>query len=91
MPEIPLFNLGTLAVTKAAVDALCAGDVASALTRHAYGDWGEVCADDAADNDRAVMVGDRLFSSYRSKRGEPFFVVTEFDRSVTTVMLPSDY
>lgn len=91
MPEIPLFHLGALAVTRAAVDALCACDVAEALTRHALGDWGEVCADDAADNDRAVIVGDRLFSSYKARSGEPFFVITEFDRSVTTVMLPSDY
>lgn len=91
MTEIPLFPLGALAVTRSAADTLQAGDVAEALTRHALGDWGDVPPDDAADNDRSVIVGDRLFSAYRSRKGEPFFVVTEFDRSVTTVMLPSDY
>lgn len=91
MPEIPLFHLGKLAVTRAAADCLNAHDVSQALIRHALGDWGDVCADDAADNDRSVIVGERLFSTYKARTGAPFFIVTEFDRSVTIVMMPSDY
>lgn len=91
MPELPSFPLGVLLVTRAAIDALEPGDVAEALTRHAFADWGDVCRDDAEDNDRALIVGDRLFSAYTGRKGGSFFVVTESDRSVTTVLLPDDY
>jgi len=93
MPEsrfaIPVTRLFT---TPAALDTLHAGDVAAALARHFAGDWGELCPDDRAENERAVREGGlRLFSVYRNRRGTRFYVITEADRSATTVLLPEDY
>ena len=63
-----------------------------ALAEHFAGDWGELSADDRAENERAVRAGDlRLFSVYRDRRGTRFYVITEADRSATTVLLPEDY
>lgn len=91
MPSNPTFSLGSLYVTRAALEILSTSDVAEALTRHALGDWGEVCADDARLNVEATRDGSRILSAYRSVTGERFWVVTEADRSATTVLLPSDY
>lgn len=78
--------------TPTAVDALHAGDVAAALARHFAGDWGELCPDDRAENERAVREGGlRLLSVYRDRRGTRFYVITEADRSATTALLPEDY
>ena len=75
--------------TPAALDTLHAGDIAAALARHFAGDWGDLCPDDRAENERAVRAGDlRLFSVYRDRRGTRFYVITEADRSATTVLLP---
>lgn len=86
IPVTPTFT------TPAALDALHAGDVAAALARHFAGDWGELCPDDRAENERAVRAdGLRLFSVYRDRHGTCFYVITEADRSATTVLLPEDY
>jgi hypothetical protein len=65
-------------------------DVRLALLRHAGRDWGNVCKDDWKANDEALQNGDRLLSSYESQ-GVKFWIITEWDRSVTTVLLPEDY
>ena len=61
------------------------------LRRHECGDWGEVQEEDWAANDRALQSGERVLSSYRLKSGEPIWIVTEADRSSTTLLLPSEY
>ena len=66
-------------------------DIVAALRRHAAGDWGDVSPDDRAANDAALRDGERLLSVYRSAAGVAFWVLTEADRSVTTVLLPEDY
>jgi hypothetical protein len=66
-------------------------DVLAALGRHVRGDWGDVDDEDWQANERALTEGTRLLSVYRSGGGVKFWVITEWDRSVTTVLLPSDY
>jgi hypothetical protein len=61
------------------------------LARHASGDWGSVCAEDAKANEQALQYGSRLVSSYDVGQGERVWVITEADRSVTTLLLPSEY
>jgi len=61
------------------------------LVRHAIGDWGEVCKEDWLANDEAVKNGGRLLSAYRTTLGERIWIITEWDRSVTTLLLPDEY
>jgi hypothetical protein len=84
-------TLGRLLITKEAMAALSHGDVFTALRRHTRGDWGDVCLDDQAANNQALSAEGRLLSSYRSKAGVKFWIITEADRSATTVLLPGDY
>jgi hypothetical protein len=73
------------------MDCLDANDVYAALRRHARGDWGEVCAEDKAENELSLKEGFRLLSSYSDRNGTKFWIITEADRSATTVLLPEDY
>jgi hypothetical protein len=61
------------------------------LARHARGDWGEVDAEDWALNDRAVGAKARILSAYRIPDGPTVWIITEADRSATTILLPEDY
>lgn len=83
--------LGATYITRNAESSLSPIDIHVALSRHARGDWGIVDDDDAKANDRALENGDRLLSIFRSEAGERFYVITEWDRSATTVLLPEDY
>lgn len=60
------------------------------LDRHHAGDWGDVCAEDAQTNEDALTYGNRVLSSY-SHEGTTIWIITEADRSVTTLLFPSDY
>ena len=60
------------------------------LVRHATGDWGELCAFDRRQNERALREGRRIFSSYDAAVGK-VWIITEADRSVTTILLPEEY
>lgn len=83
--------LGRTVITPNALEQLHPEDVPTALARHASGDWGEVDASDWAANDLSVQDGSRILSAYRDAHGVKFWVITEADRSVTTVLLPEDY
>ncbi len=62
------------------------------LARHLSGDWGDVCYEDRCQNDAALKSReDRLFSSYSFAFGRNLWIITEPDRSVTTLLLPSEY
>lgn len=67
------------------------------LFRHAEGDWGDMCEEDAKANDDALKNGDRIFSSYKLPEGlnvegeDKIWIITEWDRSVTTILFPSEY
>lgn len=84
------FPLGQVAITANASQRLGTEEVLSALRRHATGDWGDLCPEDALANNDALHHGGRLFSAYGSGEHR-FWIITEADRSVTTVLLPEDY
>ncbi len=84
------FPLGQIVITSNADAQLNSQTVNESLIRHASGDWGEVCKDDAALNNEALKQGDRLLSVYRSGETK-FWIITEADRSVTTILMPEDY
>lgn len=84
------FGLGQLLITPGAKAELKTYDILSALTRHQRGDWGNLCDEDKAANNDALERGERLFSAYTS--GETrFWIITERDRSATTILLPDEY
>lgn len=85
------FPLGRLVQTPGALNSLTREEILVALQRHARGDWGDLCEDDRRANDAALQDGERLLSSYRSASGVKFYVITEWDRSVTTALLPTEY
>jgi hypothetical protein len=85
------FSLGSLVATSNAMSMLLPEDIRSALRRHANGDWGDLDTEDRLANEQALLQGERLFSAYNSATGVRFYVITEWDRSVTTVLLPEDY
>lgn len=85
------FPLGSLYITPGALKALSHEEIMGALGRHCKGDWGEVGAEDQAENDLSVREGFRILSAYRSRSGHKFWVITEADRSATTVLLPDEY
>lgn len=87
----PRFQLGELVVTKNALRNISVVDMLAAINRHRTGDWGDVCAVDKESNDESLREGGRLFSSYQAGDGTRFWVITEADRSVTTILLPEDY
>ena len=84
------FPLGQIVMTANASGQLAAEDIQQALTRHASGDWGEVCEEDREENELSLKEGFRLLSVYRSGETK-FWIITEADRSITTVLLPEDY
>jgi len=87
----PKFSLGRLVATPNALAHIPNDEILIALGRHAHGDWGELDAHDRAANEHALRYGERLLSSYRSKKDVKLWFITEHDRSVTTVLLPEDY
>jgi hypothetical protein len=89
--SVPRFQVGQLVITAAAAATIPADEALSALRRHAAGDWGGVSQDDWAANDEALLDGSRLLSSYQTRDKTTFWIITESDRTVTTILLPSDY
>ena len=89
--EATLFPLGTVVITPTALTKLYGDDMQIALDRHHGGDWGELCEHDRRQNEIALANGGRLFSVYRDRSHTKFYIITEADRSVTTVLLPEDY
>ena len=77
--------------TPAALETLTFDDIMAALARHHRGDWGDVGREDHAENELSLQQGFRLFSVYHGANGTKFYIITENDRSITTVLLPSDY
>ena len=85
------FEIGKLLITPGALQKIAPEKVQETIGRHVSGDWGEVCEDDSALNDWAMKNHERILSAYRSNEGDRFWVITEADRSVTTILLPSEY
>ena len=91
-PE-PIIALGRLVATPGALAALTATGThpLELLSRHACGDWGVLCAEDRRANDCAVAEGERILSAYRLLDGTKLWVITEWDRSATTILRPDEY
>ncbi len=90
MPERK-FPLGQVVITSNAKDTLHPEDHVMALARHAVGDWGEVGEEDRRENELSLEQGLRLLSVYHDRNDKKFWIITEADRSATTILLPEDY
>jgi hypothetical protein len=88
-----LFPLGQIVATPGALAALARAQQPPTcfLARHASGDWGELEPTDVAENEYSITHGFRLLSSYQTNTGEKLWIITEADRSATTLLLPEEY
>ena len=88
----PLFALGQTVATRGAIAAMQQAAISplALLSRHQRGDWGDLDKEDKQTNDQALTLGDRIFSAYQFEAVK-FWVITEADRSATTVLLPEEY
>lgn len=87
---MPRFELGKIVATPGAIAAIPESAMIAALRRHATGDWGLCCVEDAAENNLSVEQGFRILSVYEHA-GTRYWVLTEADRSATTFLLPEEY
>jgi hypothetical protein len=85
------FPLGRTVITPGALETLHPDDVQAAICRHAAGDWGALDEQDRTENELALREGYRLFSTYYDRSHRRFWIITEADRSSTTVLLPEEY
>jgi hypothetical protein len=85
------FPLGQTVITPNARDNLNPEDVQIAIRRHASGDWGEVDGHDRRENELSLKKNLRLLSVYHDRNKVKFWIITEADRSATTILLPEDY
>jgi len=92
--KTPLFSLGQVVATPGALTALqkAGQGPQEFLSRHVYGDWGDLCDEDRKENLFSLERGFRLLSRYRTNAGDTkVWVITEADRSVTTILLAEEY
>ena len=89
----PLFPLGQVVATPGALTALedAGQNPVEFLHRHVTGDWGNLDEHDRNENELALREGFRLLSAYQTNKGVRIWVITEWDRSVTTILLPEEY
>lgn len=89
----PLFPLGQIVATPGALAALqkAGQEPHEFLSRHMCGEWGDLPDEDRKENQTSLEHGFRLLSSYRTAAGEKVWVITEADRSATTLLLPEEY
>ncbi len=87
------FQVGQLVSTPGALTALekAGQSPLEFVSRHCQGDWGEVDAEDAEANEHAVDNDERISSAYRTCLDKRVWVITEADRSATTILLPEEY
>lgn len=88
-----LFSLGQVVATPGALEALqdAGQEPAEFLRRHVTGDWGEVPPEDAQENELSVKQGFRILSAYTLNTSVKIWIITEADRSATTLLLPDEY
>ncbi len=93
LPNIPLFSAGRIVATPGALALLEQTNKSPLefLSRHLRGDWGDLCAEDKTENELSLKHGYRLMSSYQVADTEKLWIITEGDRSVTTLLLPAEY
>jgi hypothetical protein len=93
MSNTQRFSLGQVVATPGALEALEAAeqDPFTLVSRHQSGDWGELVEADKQENEYSVQHGFRILSRYRLATGAIVWVITEWDRSATTLLLPNEY
>jgi hypothetical protein len=84
-------KLGHIVVTPNALRFLTQDDILRGIQRHQAGDWGDLNSADRAANDQAVVADTRILSAYNAVNGTKFWIITEADRSASTILLPEDY
>jgi hypothetical protein len=89
----PAFELGLIVATPGALAALekAGQEPGEFLTRHVNREWGDLSSEDKKENDHSLEYGFRLLSSYRTNAGDRLWIITEADRSATTLLLPEEY
>lgn len=85
------FPPGRLVATPGVLESVPREELLNAYSRHLCCDWGDLCSQDKQMNDWAVKNGARLLSAYQSSGGVRFWIITEADRSCTTLLLPEEY
>ncbi|MGG4186676.1 hypothetical protein ABEW24_25415 [Paenibacillus jamilae] len=85
------FRLGRVVGTPGCLQAVSEHEILLALRWHISGNWGEISEEDKESNEQALKGGGRLLSAYRAASGVRFWIITEADRSVTTLLLPEEY
>jgi hypothetical protein len=91
-----LFKTGQLVWTRSVTDRMAEDQkfaifVTTSLLRHIDGDWGDLCEEDKRENELALKKGFRLFSAYKKEGLPKIWIITEADRSATTVLFPDEY
>jgi hypothetical protein len=91
--SLPKFTLGRIVATPGALKAIeeANQNPFEFIQRHQAGDWGELCEEDKRENKFSVRNGFRILSAYRTRTGVKIWVITEADRSLTTLLLPHEY
>ena len=84
-------ELGQIVATSNAASQLPSSAILISLGRHCSCDWGDVCEEDREANEFALINGERIVSVYHTGAGVKFWIITEWDRSITTVLMPEDY
>lgn len=87
----PLFHCGQLCATAGALKAVPPMELTLLMKRHLSGDWGDISENDAAANEDALHYGDRIISWYTASTNDRIMVITEADRSATTILLADEY
>jgi hypothetical protein len=89
----PLFELGQIVATPGALDALqeAGQQPAEFISRHVVGDWGDLSEEDRNENQYSLGKGLRLLSCYHTAVGSKIWIITEANRSATTILLPEEY
>ena len=89
----PAFELGQIVATPGALAAIkkAGQQPGEFLTRHINRDWGDLDEEDRKENEYSLEQGFRLLSAYKTNAGDRLWIITEADRSVTTLLLPEEY
>ena len=92
-PQVALFPLGRTVATPGALEALTRTGTSPSelLDRHVTGDWGDVNTEDWEANERDLIDDERLLSVYHLEDGTKLYVITEWNRAVSTLLLCSEY
>ena len=85
------FRCGQLCATPAALDKVGRAGLTQLLERHLSGDWGDTCESDARANEEALRSGNRIISWYQVSKELRIMIITEADRSATSILLPEEY